>query len=309
MGMWAVGLYDSDTAADVKDDFALWARIPGSVDDLIKAIVAQNPCALDEDDEDYPDIWLALADQLHVHGMAHKETFTRARHIITSGLDLATKTELGLQPNDAKKRIAVLDEVLQRWTRPHPKPKKRKLLKEPEPQAFPAGTVIVYPTCQGQARNYADPKNLLGWAHDGWGSAIILATGHERGWFGWTAAGRLSVHGENKPTLAKCLAASIETQPCYSRESGAGTIAIQVASLSPLAAKRMMFEAVGEVQLDPGSVAALHPDITAPKHVPAPTMYQVWTWWNSRVWPKLEMRDTTLASPGPAIALTTILAR
>ena len=299
MGAWGVQLYQSDLALDVRDRFAVWSRIPLSPDKLVAAVAGS--AADDRTDEDYPELWLALADQLHVYGLEHEEAFARAREIIVDGLDAATLSARGLSTRDSAKRAVVLEALLQRWTKPHPKPKRRKLLAAPEAHAFGAGTIVAYPTCGGEAANYADVKNRLGWFADGWGSALIVATGHELGWFAWSAAARLSVHGPAKPSLKQALAASIENQPWDMNPSGKGTLAVQIGSLSPLHAGRMGFISLGSVDLAPDKVAHLDAKfeigIDATKPVPPATMHGVFTWWEPGVKPLRERRSDEISTP------------
>ena len=307
MGAWGVQLYQSDVALDVKERFAIWSRIPGSTRDLVRAVISGSPAATDRDDEDYPDIWLTLADQVHAHGLHDEETFRRARQVVTAGLDDASMRARGLSPGEASRRSAVMGDLLDRWSKPHPRPKSRKVLRAPEPHSFETGTLVAYPTCGGEARNHADATNRLGWFPDGWGSAIVLATGHEHGWFAWTAAARLSVHGRDMPCLQQLIAAAIENQPWDMNWSGEGTLAVQVGALSPAKAKRMGFVALGRVELDAGAVGQLSSEIDAPKQVPPSTIYSVFTWWEPGVKPLREMRSDGISAPTGVIPLHQLL--
>ncbi len=307
MGAWDVALYSNDTALDVKSGLEIWLRIPGTADDLVDALISGAALRRDENDEDYPDFWLALADGLHRHGIEHPETFSRARHIITSGLDLDCKRALGLGPQDEDKRRAVLQTLLQTWSRPHPKPRRRKVLAKPEPHAFPVGAILVYPTEGGAPKNYADTRNLFGWEPDGWGSVVVLAQGHAHGFFAWACLGRLSAHGVAKPTLAACVASSIENQPWFMQPDGEGTLAIDINALEPINARRMGFENIGQVPLDAAAVARLHPAVDQAKRPPFSTFHDLPTWWAKGVQPKRQSRDPGIATPSPCVPLRTLL--
>lgn len=307
MGAWDVTLYGGDAALDVRGGLELWLRIPGSADELVAAMTAGAPASLDPGDEDYPTFWLALADQFHRYGIAHAETFRRARQVIEGGLDLAAQRALGLDAEGLAARGAMLQGLLAAWSHPHPRPRRRKLLSRPEPHAFPVGAVLAYPTGGGEPRNYADTKNRLGWAADGWGSAVVLAQGHARGWFAWSCFGRLSAHGAAKPTFAACLDSAIENQPGDGDLAGDG-LAIAINALSPAHARRMGFERLGQASLDPDAVARLHPAVRGEKRPPFHTCFSVVTWWADGVWPRRAMRRPDLAVPRPAVALRSLLA-
>ncbi len=303
MGAWGVKLYESDAALDVRDLFATWSRIPGTTDELVRAVAGEAGAPDDPADEDYADVWLALTDQLHAYGLHDEATFARARAIVASGSDEAAKLAQGLSPRDARRRREVLAGLLERWAMPHPRPKARKLLERPEAYAFPAGTILAYPTCGGEPRNYADVANRLGWFADGWGSAVILAAGHVGGWFAWTAAARLSAHGQIKPGIDQCLAGAIENQPWSRNPSGEGTIAVQVGALPPLHAKRMGLVALGHIDLERSKIEQLDLTIDGPEKVPPPSLYSVLTWWEPGVKPLREHREESIACPRGVIPL------
>lgn len=146
MGAWGVGLYQCDEAADVKTAFAEAAKLPIDTDALVMRLSTAHALG---DDPDETDGWLALADQLHRYGLEHAATFAAAREIITSGADLRAKQELEMSPRDLEKRAKVLDELLQTWAQPHPKPRKRQMMKGPEDFIFEVGDVWIMPAMQG----------------------------------------------------------------------------------------------------------------------------------------------------------------
>lgn len=146
MGAWGVGLYQCDEAADLKAAFAEAAKLPIDTDALVERLIAAHAL---RDDPDETDGWLALADQLHRYGLEHEAAFATARKIITSGADLRLKQELEMAPRDLEKRANVLDELLESWAKPHPKPRKRRMMKGPEEFIFEVGDVWIMPAMQG----------------------------------------------------------------------------------------------------------------------------------------------------------------
>jgi hypothetical protein len=301
MGAWGVTLYASDTALDVRNELATWSRVPGTTDELVAAMTRGAHGRRDEADDDYSDFWLALADCLHKYGIEHAETFERARNLIVSGADLDSKRALGMSSGDVIRRRAVLETLLTTWSRPAPKPRKRRLMSRPEPHAFPVGSILVYPTDDGEPKNFADVRNLFGWAPDGWASAVVLAQGHERGYFAWECLGRIGVHGAAKPTLAACLDSGIENQPWWQAPTGRGTLAVDINALTPLNATRMQFESIGRVELDDTKVVRLHPPIGEPKRVPFVTFQSLLAWRSKR------SRLSLISKPRPVVPLRSLM--
>lgn len=306
MGAWGVQLYQDDTALDVKAAFALMCRIPASPRELAMSVLRGFPAAADPSDLDYPVIWLALADQMHEHGLHDDEMYARALQIISGGLDEAVMQARDASAADIARRRIILHEIAERWKKPHHRPKRRKLLKAPEKHVFDPGTIVAYPTCGGEAANYADVSNRLGWFEDGWGSALILSTGHIEGWFAWTAAGRLSAHGAGKPDFDTARIAAIENQPWDMNPTGEGTLAVQIGALPPAHAKRMGFVSLGRIDLDPIAAARLRTDIETPQHGPLSTIHSVFTWWEPGVKPLRELRPDSISSPRGVVPIVSL---
>lgn len=110
--------------------------------------------SLTSNDDASADIILSLADILHQYTLDHPATMAAARHLIDDGRDLAIKQSLGMSTRDLEKRERVLTEAPDRWSQPHPKPKKRKAPIEPEPFLFDAGDVWAFPTMRHAARPF-----------------------------------------------------------------------------------------------------------------------------------------------------------
>lgn len=179
MGSWGTGLYQNDTAADVKAVFADLARRPIDTDTLVAQVFETFKCGTEPTREEDVDIWLALADQLHLYALDHPATMDRARRLITQGEDLAMKSDLDMSPRDLKRREKVLAEVLDRWAAPHPKPKKRKAPAAAEPFLLEVGDVWLFPSMQHSARPFHSKDADLSWfVPDGWGVFVVADRFH-----------------------------------------------------------------------------------------------------------------------------------
>lgn len=203
MGAWGVGLYQNDTGADLKEVFADLSRRPLGVDDLVAAVLEKFGCGSEPRSEDDIDLWLALADQLHLDALDHPDTMKRARRLVTGGEDATAKRELGMSPTDLSKRERVLAETLARWSSPHPKPKRRKAAKEPEPFLLEIGDAWVYPAMRHAALPFhVKDADLAGFMPDGWGAFAVADRWHA---FGHRACYLFVLaipDGDERPSLA-----------------------------------------------------------------------------------------------------------
>ena len=186
MGTWGTGLYSSDTACDVRDTFRDLVKLPLGAAELRDAMVAQFGMGNDPLSESETDFWLALADQFHAYGLDDTFLARRAREIIETGADLAGKRDLGMEPPDIKQRSRVLDELLAKWARPHPKPRKRVTIAGPEEFALEVGDCLAYPAMDHYAMPYTrsdfDPKSTsTNFIPNGWGAFVVLDRWHYRG--------------------------------------------------------------------------------------------------------------------------------
>ncbi|MEO0428283.1 MAG: hypothetical protein AAF160_12695 [Pseudomonadota bacterium] len=179
MGSWGSGLYQDDTALDVREAFKELVILPVEPAELVERMATRFGMGAAPMDEEEVDFWLALADQLHLYAIEHAPTMDRAREIITSGADLAAKEALEMAPRDLAKRKVVLGQLLDRWAVPHPKPRKRKMMKGPEPFVFDIGDVWVYPTMNHAAipvqwGDYHPATIGDFFRRDGWGAMIVF---------------------------------------------------------------------------------------------------------------------------------------
>ena len=176
MGAWGVGLYQCDEAADLKAAFTEDAKLPIATEELVDRLSTAHALGAEPDETDG---WLALADQLHRYGLEHEPTFATARQIITSGADLRAKQDLDMTPRDLEKRAKVLDALLEAWAKPHPKPRKRKMMKGPEDFIFEVGDVWVMPAMQGAPlpffwHQYDETTISDHYKPDGWAGFVVF---------------------------------------------------------------------------------------------------------------------------------------
>jgi len=262
MGTWSVTLYGNDAAADVRGDIKDLLRAPLDEAGIVAALTETHPGLDDKTDEEYCDLWLAVADQLHAYGVAAPAVFATATTIIDTGLDLDMKRSLGMDDRSLARRATLLDELRAKWARPHPKPSKRRIQSKPDAFVFEAGDCVAYPVSKVGAtinpyfaKAEADPQ----WAQDGFGAMAILTRGHRHGVFAWYAVARLSLRGASPPPLADCAAAMIEAESSLveDRMGEKPRLAVFASRLSPLFAKKMRCAVVG--RLDP-DVAAIRGD-------------------------------------------------
>ena len=98
MGTWGAGLYDDDTASDLRDAVKLVSKVPVSGDKLLSILRDMNQ-TVDVDDIDGQTFWLVLADQFERRGIACQEVSDTAVSLIADGRNLRSLEEHGAQAN------------------------------------------------------------------------------------------------------------------------------------------------------------------------------------------------------------------
>lgn len=151
MGTWSVTLYGNDTSSDMRGDVREFFATPLAPDAVLAELTKKYPALDDAESEDYPDLWLALADQLHAHGIANAKVFATARAIVDKGIDLKMKRTLGMNQRDLAKRERLLQELRTKWAKPHSKPLKRKIQSKPDAFVFEVGDCITFPMTEADA--------------------------------------------------------------------------------------------------------------------------------------------------------------
>ena len=265
MGSWGTGLYQNDTAADVKSVFADLSRRPIDTDALVAQVFGTFDCAQEPTREEDVDIWLALADQLHLYALDHPSTMDRARRLITQGEDLATKRDLGMSPRDLAKREKVLADVLERWAAPHPKPKKRKAPSSVEPFLLEVGDVWVFPSMQHSARPFhVKNADLSRFVPDGWAAFVVADRFHAHDHRACYLFMLALPEESDRPTLEDVRAAPL--QECTYRLQGYDLDWVYPMIFEARLAKRKQSlkqwnaERLGTLKLDAGKVRDHAPD-------------------------------------------------
>lgn len=140
MGTWGPGLFFDDLACDVRDDFRALIGDGFTPAEATQVLLADyRP----DEDADMGDVfWLALAATQWRLGRLQEEVQRRALAVIDSGSNLRL-WEAEAEPEDAKSRKKVLDNLRRRLLSPQPcPPKVRKVFRQDTP--FEAGQVVAY---------------------------------------------------------------------------------------------------------------------------------------------------------------------
>jgi hypothetical protein len=259
MGVWGMGLYDSDTAADVRDSIRALARLPWSGEQIVNHLRQDYSGPFFEPGElDHGTFWLVLADQLAKRGIPYETAQREALHILESGADLNAYRAGSASDEDLRERARVLAELKKRLTSPA-LVKERRVLKKPQPYVFEVGDVIAYPTSKGRALNpYMTPSDMeqylkaYEWVADGWGLVVIIERGREFELLAWYRMLLLPSPLPDKPTLASLT----EDRVWFLEAPG---------TCSKLDVKRMHFERIGGLHIDPVKVERVFADRESPR--------------------------------------------
>ena len=193
MGTFGVGLYDDDTAADLKSSLSILCTIPVTGDRLLDILLRQYDGDVALSDEAGPTFWLVVADQFERRGIHCQTAFERALAAITSGVDLDNLRARGMGARELAKRATLLQEIAIRLQSPRAE---RKLPKTPKPPecVVQAGEVYAFPTWSGRAVNaWVLDKPSVDIPPDGWGALLILECGRVFDWLPWCAVASLTV--------------------------------------------------------------------------------------------------------------------
>ncbi|MDP4147032.1 MAG: DUF4259 domain-containing protein [Bacillota bacterium] len=116
MGTWGYGIFDDDTALDIKGDFEEYVEEGLSITDATERILEEYKEIIENDEDDGPTVYLALASLQMKHGELHTDIKGVALEIIEKGKGLEIWEESG--EDELEERKKVLNEL------------KTKLLKE-----------------------------------------------------------------------------------------------------------------------------------------------------------------------------------
>jgi hypothetical protein len=143
MGAWGTGIFQDDTACDIRDDYKdhLGNGLSGA--DATARILSDYKSSL-ADPAESGVVWLALASVQWRHGRLDPTTLASALQVIDSGSDLARWADT----RDLAKRRTVLEKLRAEVTSPQPAEKRvrKQVLASRD---WPVGAVIAYRLISG----------------------------------------------------------------------------------------------------------------------------------------------------------------
>jgi hypothetical protein len=250
-----MGLYQDDSAADLKSSIALLAALPASGERLLEILLESHREGVSFDDDGGPTFWLVVADQFERRGIACPKAFEQALAAIETGADLRDLEARGAGPGDLRKRAKILTELAERLRSPRP-PRPRPKGTKPPPFVVEVGEVYRFPTSRGQSINPWYPSvKTPEFKPDGWGALLVVSRGRVFDWFPWCAAGSVTVAPERPPSLDDVLQAHL-----ISNQEGATYCVPRRTHL-----KRMHMELLGRLSLDPARASAVISDEATPQ--------------------------------------------
>lgn len=247
MGVWATGLFSGDFALDLRSTIGAVAKLPFDSDHLLEILCESERAAADKpEDPDHTTFWLVVADQFARRGIESERAKQVALEIIDSNIDLAVLEKLGMNAADLRKRKKVLDEVRRRIISPAPKARPREVMRKPQELLMHTGDVLAYPTFGGRCRNpyFVDQERdrrgtaTPAWRIDSWAAIVIIDCGRAFDFLAWYRPLVLTRALSDKPSYA-----ALQGDLCW-RLARPGTC-------SPPHFKRMGFEKIGEIIVDP----------------------------------------------------------
>jgi len=103
MGSWGLGLYQDDSAADLRSMIATLANLPATGDRILEIILDTWKEAVGLDADGGPTFWLVIADQFERRGIACSKVYEQALSAIDTGADLRDLEARGAEQRDLKK--------------------------------------------------------------------------------------------------------------------------------------------------------------------------------------------------------------
>jgi hypothetical protein len=139
MGVWGTGIFQDDTASDIREDYKDYLGNGLTDPEATKRILAEYKSSLD-DPHEAPVVWIALAAVQWKHGRLEQDTLTQALHAIDSGSDLARWDS---NARDLAKRRGVLEKLRVQITSPQPEAKR---VRKPVVKTcdWPVGSLVAY---------------------------------------------------------------------------------------------------------------------------------------------------------------------
>jgi hypothetical protein len=250
VGTWGAGLYEDDTAADLKEAITLVARVPVPGAKLLQILrEMKDVCGLDSlEDQTF---WLVLADQFEKRRIACPDVATNALSLI-GYKNLECLKERGFDADFLAKRSKVLAELSARLR--SPRPAKPRITPRNPPKVFlEPGEIYLFPAMDGYPCRPSQNKPFV---TNGWGTLVVLATGRAFDWLPWCALASVATDPALRPTMQAALS---ERLIFHLQTNGAARC---VPSHSDI--RSMGLEVIGRVELDAIKVAAVLSKWTVP---------------------------------------------
>ena len=119
MGTWGMGLFENDTASDIRGDFCDYIADGASPSQVSQWLIDQwDP---DDDPDEGPVVWLTLAALQSRVGWLDERVKERALRIINDGSDLQRWIDEATE-SDVAERRAVLEKLKMQLLSPQPEP-------------------------------------------------------------------------------------------------------------------------------------------------------------------------------------------
>lgn len=149
MGVWGMGLTQSDEFMDVYDQFVEEYNNGKESDAIAVDKLVEYSAEFDADDGVLHDVYFAIAKAQWERGELQPAIFDRVNQIITSGDNIKFYEELDASASDLRKRTRILNEFLVKISSSPEKLKKRKKPPIPRPYPLAKGDVFLYQTAGG----------------------------------------------------------------------------------------------------------------------------------------------------------------
>ena len=192
MGTWGTGLSSNDTFEDIYSEFIELYNLGLEIAEITNKIISAN-IDLQNDYEDKHSFWFALAKAQWECGSLDQKIYEKVKTIIDNGDDIRLWTELNGASSDVKKRQKVLDDFLEKISKPTLKIKKRKKLVIRQP-VFQKGDCLIFKL-----------KN------DNYGGALVLEAERDSE-FGMNMLAVTTMNQATKPTIQDFEHANILTE-------------------------------------------------------------------------------------------------
>ncbi|HWX66852.1 MAG TPA: hypothetical protein VNZ27_10555 [Rhodanobacter sp.] len=241
MGTSGAGLYEDDTAADLKAAIALVNKVPISGERLLEILLDSHDIPKPRED-DGTVFWLVVADQFERRGIACAEAAATALSVISDGTDLERLRAHGLGDRELAQREEILQQLAQRLRAPRPV-RPRVQPKNPPDFVVDVGEVYAFPTMRGKAANaWFETWEQSRFVPDAWGALLILERGRAYDWLPWCTVASLTTAPERVPSLADALSAKLLL---HSQTNGAAKCVPKRVHV-----KRMKMQLLGRVQVN-----------------------------------------------------------